>query len=94
MRLRVSECAPEVKEGQAGRYLPSLVCGDTRGAVLPGVRGRGGGVQSGMRGEPAANPAQYPALYRAWEIPGRADLLEPGRGSDAVTATAVAVPVA
>jgi hypothetical protein len=26
----------------------------------------GGGMKMGMRGEPAANPAQYPALYQAW----------------------------
>jgi hypothetical protein len=26
----------------------------------------GGGMKMGMRGEPAANPTQYPALYQAW----------------------------
>jgi hypothetical protein len=26
----------------------------------------GGGIKTGMRGEMAANPAQYPALYQAW----------------------------
>jgi len=26
----------------------------------------GGGMKMGMRGELAANPAQYPALYQAW----------------------------
>jgi hypothetical protein len=26
----------------------------------------GGGLKTGMRGEMAANPAQYPALYQAW----------------------------
>jgi hypothetical protein len=29
----------------------------------------GGGVKTGMREELAANPAQYPALYRAWAKP-------------------------
>jgi len=29
-------------------------------------RAYGGGMKTGMRGELAANPAQYPALYRAW----------------------------
>ncbi len=29
-------------------------------------RAYGGGMKTGMRGEPAANPAQYPALYQAW----------------------------
>ncbi len=29
-------------------------------------RAYGGGMKTGMRGELAANPAQYPALYQAW----------------------------
>jgi hypothetical protein len=29
-------------------------------------RAYGGGMKMGMRGELAANPAQYPALYQAW----------------------------
>jgi hypothetical protein len=29
----------------------------------------GGGMRTGMRGELAANPAQYPALYQAWAKP-------------------------
>jgi hypothetical protein len=29
----------------------------------------GGGMKTGMRGELAANPAQYPALFRAWAKP-------------------------
>jgi hypothetical protein len=32
-------------------------------------RAFGGGMKTGMREEMAANPAQYPALYRAWAKP-------------------------